>query len=171
MNGPRPAADQAPDQGPERASDPAEEAWALMYRFVDAHNRRGELAEALGFRLGGGRGRTLVRLRRGPLTLSQLAEAIGADAPYTTVIVDKLEAHGLVERQPHPADRRRKLVALTAAGQDAVATADAVLLRPPPALRALGARELELLAGLLGRVLAADGSADAPARSDAPAAD
>jgi DNA-binding MarR family transcriptional regulator len=127
-----------------------------MHQFVEAHNRRGELAQALGFRLGGGRGKVLVQLREGPATLGQLAEANGVDAPYATLIVDKLEAHGLVERRPHPADRRRKLVVLTAAGHDAIATADAILLRPPPAVATLPADDLDRLAGLLIRLLEAD---------------
>jgi DNA-binding MarR family transcriptional regulator len=127
-----------------------------MQRFVEAHHRHGELAEALGFRLGGGRGKVLFQLRDGPATLSQLAEANGVDAPYATLIVDKLEAHGLVERRPHPADRRRKLVALTAAGHNAIATADAILLRPPPAISTLPADDLGQLTELLTRLLAAD---------------
>lgn len=102
-----------------------------MHRFVEAHNRRGELAAALGFRLGGGRGKILFQLREGPATLRELADANGVDAPYTTLIVDKLEAHGLVERRPHPDDRRRKLVTLTAAGHAAIATADTILFARP----------------------------------------
>ncbi len=127
-----------------------------MQRFVDAHSRRGELAEALGFRLGGGRGKVLFHLREGPMTLSQLAEANGVDAPYATLIVDKLEAHGLVERLPHPDDRRRKLVTLTAAGRNAIATADAILLRPPQAISTLPADDLSQLTHLLTRVIVAD---------------
>jgi DNA-binding MarR family transcriptional regulator len=127
-----------------------------MQRFVEAHNRRGELAEALGFRLGGGRGKILFQLRDGPVTLGQLAEANGVDAPYATLIVDKLEAHGLVERRPHPDDRRRKLVALTATGHNAIATADAILLRPPAAIRNLPDDDLGQLTGLLTRLLNAD---------------
>ncbi|MGF6880904.1 hypothetical protein ABIA39_000785 [Nocardia sp. GAS34] len=42
-----------------------------------------------------------------------------------------LEAHGLVERLPHPGDRRRKLVTLTAAGHAAIATANEIMLRTP----------------------------------------
>ncbi len=127
-----------------------------MHQFVDAHNRRGELADTLGFRLGGGRGKILLQLRDGPLTLSQLAATNGIDAPYATLIVDKLEAHGLVERQPHPDDRRRKLVTLTAAGNKAIKVADAILLRPPPAIKTLSARDLGQLARLLTRLLDAD---------------
>lgn len=134
----------------------AEQAWTRMRTFVDAHSRHGELADALGFSLGAGRGKVLFRLRSGPLTLRQLAEAHGFDAPYATLIVDKLESHGLVERQPHPEDRRRKLVALTPAGRAAVATAEAILHAPPNAVRALDDDELRTLASLLQRVLDAD---------------
>ncbi|MBF9069864.1 MarR family winged helix-turn-helix transcriptional regulator [Streptacidiphilus fuscans] len=153
MNPPR-----AGEAGP--PADPAQQAWALMQRFVEAHSRRGELADALGFRLGGGRGKFLFQLREGPLTLRQLAQANGLDAPYATLVVDKLEAHGLVERRPHPDDRRRKLVTLTAAGHDAIATADAILLRPPAAMRTLPQEDLGRLAELVARLLDADDGAD-----------
>ncbi|HEX3540357.1 MAG TPA: MarR family transcriptional regulator [Acidimicrobiales bacterium] len=135
------------------SAGPAEEAWSLMQQFVDAHSRHGELATALGFRLGAGRGKMLFQLRDGPLTLSQLAEANGFDAPYATLVVDKLEAHGLVERRAHPDDRRRKLITLTAAGHAAVAAANAIRLRPPRAVTALGAEELRQLTGLLHRLI------------------
>ncbi|MCW2787466.1 MAG: putative MarR-family transcriptional regulator [Marmoricola sp.] len=127
-----------------------------MHQFVEAHNRHGELAETLGFRLGAGRGKVLFQLREGPRTLKQLAEANRTDAPYATLIVDKLEAHGLVERRPHPDDRRRKLVALTAAGHQAVETADAILLRPPSAISKLSGDDLNQLSELLTRLLEAD---------------
>ena len=148
---------------------PVQQAWALMQRFVEAHHRHGELAETLGFRLGGGRGKILFQLRKGPATLSQLAETNGVDAPYATLIVDKLEAHGLVERRPHPDDRRRKLVTLTAAGHDAIATADAILLRPPSAMNTLRPDDLAQLTELLTRLLEADAAeSSAPASMDEP---
>jgi DNA-binding MarR family transcriptional regulator len=143
-----------------RSADPVQQAWALMQQFVEAHHRRGELAEALGFRLGGGRGKILFQLRDGPATLSQLAQANGVDAPYATLIVDKLEEHGLVERRPHPDDRRRKLVTLTAAGHKAIATADEILLRPPPAMKTLPADDLRQLTDLLTRLLDADAAGE-----------
>ena len=139
---------------------PAEQAWLLMQQLVDAHSRHADLADALGFSLGAGRGKVLFQLRHGPLTLSQLAEANGFDAPYATLVVDKLEAHGLVERQPHPEDRRRKLVTLTAAGHAAVATVDAIRLDPPQAFSTLRTDELHQLVGLLNRVIDSDPGVD-----------
>jgi DNA-binding MarR family transcriptional regulator len=127
-----------------------------LQQFVDSHNRHGDLAKALGFRLGAGRGKVLFQLRHGPMTLTELAQANGVDAPYATLIVDKLEAHGLVERQLHPDDRRRKLVTLTSGGRDAVATADAILLSPPDAVSSLRPEELRQLTKLLQRLIEAD---------------
>jgi hypothetical protein len=61
-------------------------------------------------------------------------------------------------------DRRRKLVTLTAAGHDAIATADAIWLRPPHAIKNLTPDELGQLTGLLARLLEVDaaGSGDGP---------
>ena len=134
----------------------AEQVWLLLQQVVDAHSRHGELADALGFRLGAGRGRVLYQLRERPMTLTELAAANGFDAPYTTLVVDKLQSHGLVARTPHPDDGRRKLVVLTAAGRDALATADAIRRRAPAAIGALTAAELRELQVLLDRVVAAD---------------
>ncbi len=144
-------------------SEHGQQVWALMYRYVEAQNRRGELADALGFRLGGGRGKVLFGLREGPATLRDIAERHGVDAPYATVIVDKLEAHGLVERRPHPEDKRRKLVVLTAKGHDAIATADAVLHRSPPSIATLSDDERSQLSVLMTRLIEADAeSSDGP---------
>jgi DNA-binding MarR family transcriptional regulator len=151
-----------------KADEPGHQAWALMHRFVEAHNRRGELAETLGFRLGAGRGKFLFQLRDGPRTLKELAEVNSTDAPYATLIVDKLEAHGLVERRPHPDDRRRKLVALTPAGHQAVETADTILIRPPRAIDQLSAQELEQLTALLTRLLNADADPVKPQHQQQP---
>jgi DNA-binding MarR family transcriptional regulator len=147
------------NEDPRQAGQPGDavtRAWTLMRRFVEAHNRHGELAEALGFRLGGGRGKFLFQLHERPMTLSELAQANSLDAPYVTLIVDKLESQGLVQRQPHPGDRRRKLVTLTPAGHRAIATADEILFRPPAVMGTLPDRELKQLTELLIRILDAD---------------
>jgi DNA-binding MarR family transcriptional regulator len=126
--------------------------WSLMQSFVDANNRRGELHAALGFRLGGGRGKVLFLLRSGPKTLGEIARSENVDAPYATVIVDKLEELGLVERRAHPDDNRRKLVSLTPAGTKAVAVALKILGTPPSGLDEYSDAELESLAALLSRL-------------------
>lgn len=127
-----------------------------MRQFVDKHSRHGDLTEVLGFSLGAGRGKVLFQLRSGPLTHRELAELNQTTGPYVSVIVDKLEEHGLVERGPHPDDNRRKLVTLTPAGFDAIAIAEAILYRPPEAMSALSEGELQQLIDLMERVLDAD---------------
>ena len=51
-----------------------------------------------------------------PKSQAALAQHIGADRTVMTYLLDDLEAAGLVERRPDPADRRARRVALTAAG-------------------------------------------------------
>jgi DNA-binding MarR family transcriptional regulator len=127
-----------------------------MRKFVDGHSRHRDLTEALGFSLGAGRGKVLFQLRTGPLTHRQLAELNQTTGPYISLIVDKLEEHGFVERGPHPDDRRRKLVSLTPSGLAAIATAEAILYRPPVAITVLTEGELDHLIDLVRRVVDAD---------------
>jgi DNA-binding MarR family transcriptional regulator len=127
-----------------------------MRKFVDGHSRHRDLKEALGFSLGDGRGKVLFQLSTGPLTHGQLAELNQTTGPYVSLIVDKLEEHGLVQRGPHPDDRRRKLVSLTPSGLNAIATAEAILYRPPAAITTLTDQELNQLIDLLQRVIDAD---------------
>jgi DNA-binding MarR family transcriptional regulator len=55
----------------------------------------------------------LVHLERaGPLTQRDLAERLLLSSGAVTFLVDRLEQAGLVQRQPHPTDRRATLVAL-----------------------------------------------------------
>jgi len=53
-------------------------------------------------RRGFGRVKVLLHLEEGPMTLRDIADANGLDAPYATVICDKLVEKGLVTRTPHP---------------------------------------------------------------------
>jgi len=53
------------------------------------------------------------------LPLSQLAERLSCVKSNITQLVDRLEADGLVTREPDPHDRRTKLAALTVAGRRA----------------------------------------------------
>lgn len=59
----------------------------------------------------------LRRLRQGPSPMGPLAVQMNCEPSNLTGLVDRLEARGLVERQPHPEDRRVKCVGLTEAGE------------------------------------------------------
>jgi DNA-binding MarR family transcriptional regulator len=125
-------------------------AWRAMSDVVLDHDRKVAVSEALG--MSWTRSLALRRLARQPLTLRALADRLAADPPYVTLMVDDLEKRGLVQRLPHPEDRRAKLVQLTAAGRAAAERADAILDEPPPALRDAPAQDLAALLRVLGRL-------------------
>jgi DNA-binding MarR family transcriptional regulator len=116
-------------------ADLARRAWRAMSDIVLDQDRKVAVSEALG--LSWARVLALRRLaaQPQPQPLRALAERLLSDPPYVTLIVDDLEERGLVQRMPHPEDRRAKLVQLTAAGRAAAARADAILDEPPAALR------------------------------------
>ncbi len=124
-------------------ADLARRAWRAMSGVVLDHDRKVAVSEALG--LSFARVRALRRLADEPLTLRALADLLTADPPYVTLIVDDLEKRGLVQRTPHPEDRRSKLVQLTEAGRATAARADEILDAPPAALRDVPAEDLEAL--------------------------
>jgi DNA-binding MarR family transcriptional regulator len=127
-------------------------AWRAMSDVVLDHDRKVAVSEALG--MSWTRSLALRRLARQPLTLRALADRLAADPPYVTLMVDDLEKRGLVQRLPHPEDRRAKLVQLTAAGRAAAERADAILDEPPPALRDAPPQDLAALLRVLARLSA-----------------
>ncbi|MFF4580473.1 MarR family winged helix-turn-helix transcriptional regulator [Streptomyces sp. NPDC001389] len=54
----------------------------------------------------------------GPVPMRGLASLLACDASNVTGIVDRLEARGLVRREPEPRDRRVKNVVATAEGRE-----------------------------------------------------
>ena len=126
--------------------------WTAMRDLTDSYPSKEVLREALNLGRGSGRVKALLWLAEGPLSLSELAEAVRVDAPYATLIVDNLEERGLVERRPDPADRRRKLVALTPEGKEAAQRALRIKREPPPGFANLSAAELDMLEELMRRV-------------------
>lgn len=127
--------------------DPAQRAWSAMCDLVLDNQRRRQVSDALGMTFG--RIRAIRRIARSPMTMGDLAATLGIDAPYATLVVDELERQGLVERRPHPTDRRMKLVAATARGSAIAAEAEEIMGRPPEGLAALPGPELEALAAML----------------------
>ncbi|GAB1639896.1 MarR family winged helix-turn-helix transcriptional regulator [Krasilnikovia sp. MM14-A1259] len=146
-----------PSSAPPPLPETPAEVWALMRELVDRYSPRHQLRAQLGDGLGKGRKKimVLVQLEAGPLTAGDIAEAHGIDRPYATAIVDQLEADGLAERTADPADRRRKLVALTPKGRTAAAAATQIIQTPPGALAGLSRAELTQLGAILARLSAA----------------
>lgn len=88
--------------------------------------------------------------------LTVLAERSQVTKQALIEIVDSLEALGYVERVPDDADRRAKLIRLTAKGWDVHERAYAVVADVEAELaEAMGSREFEELKSLLARLTAA----------------
>lgn len=124
-----------------------------MRELVLDNDRRREAGDALG--LSFLRVKALIHVDREPLVMGELAGSLQIEAPYATVVVDELERLGLVERRPHPTDRRAKVVVATARGAAAARRAVAVLETPPAPLCELDESDLETLVHLLDRVRSA----------------
>ena len=60
--------------------------------------------------------KALLVLDEAALPMRRIAERLGAEPSNLTSVVDRLQARGLVERQPDPNDRRVKLLVTTDAG-------------------------------------------------------
>lgn len=71
-------------------------------------------------------------------TQAQLAATTGRDKTRLIGNLDRLEAQGMVVRQPDPTDRRNRIVSLTPAGSRVL----------DDCRRAIGAMEIELLGDL-----------------------
>jgi DNA-binding MarR family transcriptional regulator len=129
------------------ASDTAREVWLLMSDLVLDNQRRRAVAEATGISFG--RTRAVRLLARQPMSMGELAAALGIEAPNATGVVADLESLGLVRRRPHPTDGRAKVVEPTRKGKELARRANAILATPPPALSALSEEELETLRRIL----------------------
>jgi DNA-binding MarR family transcriptional regulator len=128
-------------------ADSARRAWSAMCDLVLDNERRREVSDAVD--LSFGRIRALRRIARTPMTMGELAGKLGIDAPYATLVVDELERQGLVERRPHPSDRRAKVVTTTTRGATVAHQAEEIMNRPPVGLTSLSGSELESLAKIL----------------------
>jgi DNA-binding MarR family transcriptional regulator len=92
------------------------------------------------------------------LPMRSLAARLDYDASNLSVLVDRLERRGAVERRPDPADRRVKALALTAEGERLRAAFWHAVVEDPGALAPLGDADLRALAGILARLGAGDRS-------------
>jgi DNA-binding MarR family transcriptional regulator len=98
---------------------------------------------------------TALRELTGPMTMGELAERMSCEPSNATVVVDKLENHGLLERRSHPTDRRAKQLVLTPEGTELRERLLELLSQESP-LAGLTQQEQSLLHDLLNRAVTHD---------------
>ena len=86
----------------------------------------------------------------GRARVQDLSADIGITVGAASKFVDRLERDGLAYRSPNPANRRSSLVALTAPGQQALASASKVCREA--IARAVGAEDVDALTAALQRL-------------------
>jgi DNA-binding MarR family transcriptional regulator len=129
-----------------------DEVWQLVMNVVSDNlsDWRRKVADVTGLPFS--RARALRRLSAGPLRMRELAARCETDAPATTLIVDDLEAQGLVARVSDPDDRRVKRVSLTRAGEKLLARTHAMPDIAPAKLVTLEADELATLKRIFAKL-------------------
>ncbi len=147
-------------------------AWALPITA----NAFSELASEVLADLPGGRRGFLVlaTVSRGlPRSQLALAQQLGVDKNAMTSLLDGLEAAGLLERRPDPADRRARQLFVTAAGTCALeALENALRVAADQLLSSLTAEEAATFSSLLERVArAVQSGPGAPSVEEACASD
>ncbi|WP_222854202.1 MarR family winged helix-turn-helix transcriptional regulator [Fodinicola acaciae] len=89
----------------------------------------------------------------GPMTMRELAERMSCEPSNATVVIDHLENQRLLERRPHPTDRRAKQLMLTPEGAQRRETLLTSLRDEEPLLTGLTQQEQDTLQDLLRRAL------------------
>jgi len=84
-----------------------------------------------------------------PSPMGAMAGALHCDASYITVLSDRLESVGLVERVPDPSDRRVRQLVLTKDGRRMRTRLITKVHSSSPALATLDARQRDQLLALL----------------------
>jgi MarR family transcriptional regulator, organic hydroperoxide resistance regulator len=89
----------------------------------------------------------------GPMTLKELAVRMACEPSNAIVIIDQLESQHLLERRPHPTDRRAKQLMLTPDGVERQQQLLESLRGEEPLLTGLTQQEQDTLQDLLLRAL------------------
>jgi DNA-binding MarR family transcriptional regulator len=129
--------------------------------LLDHLARVGRRAAESSMSPGGLRPRHLIALKllseRGPLGQQGLGEVLSLDPSNVVGLLNELEEPGLITRRRDPADRRRHIVELSTAGEEALAAAYVRLgLVEDDLLGALSAEERATLYHLLVRAVGAE---------------
>ncbi len=124
------------------------ETWQAMGDLVLDNMRRREVSDAPG--LSFAKTRALRRIAKQPMSMLRLASLLCVDPRNLTPLADNLEQAHLVERTPHPTDRRVKLEVAVRPGA-ALANAGRRDSGPSAGLRELSAKDLKDLVLDFGR--------------------
>lgn len=95
-----------------------------LHRHISSEVMRGMQAELTELDLSFSQVTALHQLRGGASSVTQLAERTHLSLPASSHLVERLVRRGLVERTENPENRREKLVALSPAGNDVLASMD-----------------------------------------------
>ena len=106
-----------------------------------------------------------LRTINGPMPMSELAHCMEFDPSYVTIVADRLESLGLIERRAHPTDRRVKNLVLTAKGQELKKAIPEVLWNGSTIFSALTDAEHSQLGELLSKLAAFEYNPDGEKRS------
>jgi MarR family 2-MHQ and catechol resistance regulon transcriptional repressor len=91
--------------------------WKAM-RAVEAHARKSIASQPI---CGSDFAVLEALLHKGPLPVNVIGRKVLLTSGSITAAVDRLESQRLVERRPHPSDRRARVVRLTSAGRRLIA--------------------------------------------------
>ncbi len=142
-----PSPPSAPGAPAAPGADLAAEAWGLLIplvyppRFIEIAHKLKVTPSILG----------ALRFLDTPQPMGRMAELLHCDPSNVTGIVDTLEERNLAARKPSKADRRVKVVELTAAGRKLRARASEEMFKPPAWLEGLSATDQRKLRDVLKR--------------------
>ena len=131
--------------------------WEL-FRILFGQHRRRFLIAAAALDLHPAQAGALLQLDS-PLPMTELAALLACDNSNVTGLIDRLEARGLVARQPSSQDRRVKHVVLTAAGRRLRERMLARMARPTRGFERLSPDQQRQLGDLLRQVIRDDAAA------------
>ncbi|MEU0674092.1 MarR family transcriptional regulator [Streptomyces sp. NPDC006172] len=125
----------------------------LLAAAGDLTRRIDEGVRARGFDLRPAHGFAFARLASGGATVTELAVHLGVTKQAASQLVDELVRKGYVERGPHPADARARLVVLTERGWACTRAAEEVAVEVVRRWGdVLGEGEMSVLRDCLGRI-------------------
>jgi MarR family transcriptional regulator, organic hydroperoxide resistance regulator len=143
---------------------------SILNALTDLVKHASGISHSIAARLGVGPSDLLAlfKLDDGVLSMKELAQRMGCDASFVTVIADALEREGLVKREPSQRDRRVKNLVLTGKGTAAQERLMRELASKMPWSSGLDEGERRCFLSLLNKMLACQRGEAGEIREDGP---